>query len=253
MNGLDGGNYFQNLYSVHLGRDVGSEEFDMWLVGVSEPPALTLRDLEQWLYMTRAKVVVWSHRGSGDYVLGPVDEKTNLRPPAFHVGVREGHVYRLELDGPWRDRFGSSLDVAIDHSVRTQRRFRRIAEAVEEKEEPDTTGCRSRTFLRVADIEKEIMSMSRSDEGHNPQSTQKRKRGTDASEFTTWYSLPGTALDELMLPLHLRGISCRGKLTNYSHWDSLTLPSLGITVRTWCAANMGGLDPNDFRPVRLPG
>ncbi|CAM9171524.1 unnamed protein product [Sphacelaria rigidula] len=45
-NALDGGNYFRNLYSVLLGRDVGSEEFDMWLAGVSEPPALTLRDLE---------------------------------------------------------------------------------------------------------------------------------------------------------------------------------------------------------------
>lgn len=247
-NALDGDNYFRNLYSVLLGRDVGSEEFDTWLAGVSEPPPLTLRNLEQWLSMTKANVVVWSHRGSGDNVLGPVDEKTNLRPPALHVGVREGHVYRLEVDGPWRDRFGSSLDVAIEHSVRTQRRFRRIAEAVEEEEEPDTTGCGSRTFLRVADIEKEIISMSRLDKDHDPQSAQKRKRGTDASAFTTWYSPPGTALDELMLHLHIRGISCRGKLTNYSHWDSLTLPRLGITIRTWCAASMGGLDPNDFRP-----
>ncbi|CAM9623129.1 unnamed protein product, partial [Hapterophycus canaliculatus] len=247
-NALDGDNYFRNLYSVLLGRDVGSEEFDTWLAGVSEPPPLTLQNLEQWLSMTKANVVVWSHRGSGDNALGPVDEKTNLRPPALHVGVREGHVYRLEVDGPWRDRFGSSLDVAIERSVKTQRRFRRIAEAVEEEEEPDTTGCGSRTFLRVADIEKEIMSMSQRDKDYDPQSAQKQKRGTDTSAFTTWYSPPGTALDELMLHLHIRGISCKGKLTNYSHWDSLTLPSLGITIRTWCAASMGGLDPNDFRP-----
>ncbi|CAB1101988.1 unnamed protein product [Ectocarpus sp. CCAP 1310/34] len=247
-NALDGGYYFRNLYSVLLGRDVGSEEFDTWLAGVNEPPPLTLRNLEQWLSMTKANVVVWSHRGSGDNVLGPVDEKTNLRPPALHVGVREGHVYRLEVDGPRRDRFGSSLDVAIENSVRTQRRFRRIAEAVEEEEEPDTTGCGSRTFLRATDIEKEIMSMSRLDKDHDPQSAQKRKRGTDASAFTTWYSPPGTALDELMLHLHIRGISCRGKLTNYRHWDSLTLPSHGITIRTWCPASVGGLDPNDFRP-----
>ena len=105
--------------------------------------------------MTKANVVMWSHKGSGDNAFGPVDETANLRPPALHVGVREGHVYRLEVGGPWRDRFGSSLDVAIGHSVRTQRRFRRIAEAVKEKEEPNTTGCG-----------KKIMPMSRLNEDH---------------------------------------------------------------------------------------
>ena len=45
-NALDGGNYFRNLYSVFLGRNVGSEEFDAWPAGVSELPALTLRNLD---------------------------------------------------------------------------------------------------------------------------------------------------------------------------------------------------------------
>ncbi|CAB1116215.1 unnamed protein product [Ectocarpus sp. CCAP 1310/34] len=250
-NALDGGNYFRNLFSVLLDRDVGSEEFDTWLSGVSEPPALTLRDLEKWLNKTRANVVVWSHRGSGDHVLGPIDKKTDLRPRALHVGVREGHVYRLELDGPWRDRFGSSLDVAIEHSVKTQRRFRRIAEAVEEKDKPDTTDCGSKkTFLCVADIVSDLMAINQSEEenGHQQAARKKRKRGKRRSEFNTWYAPPGTVLDELMLHLHLVGVSCRGRLTSYSHWDSLSLPAHGITIRTWCSASMGGLDPDELEP-----
>eukprot|EP00903_Cladosiphon_okamuranus_P017738 g16330.t1 len=40
----------------------------------------------------------------------------------------------------------------------------------------------------------------------------------------------------------------RGKLTNYSRWDSLSLPAHGRLIRTWCSASMGGLDPDDFEP-----
>ena len=68
--------------------------------------------------MTKAGVVVWSHRGTGANILGRSEGKTSLRPPALHVGVREGHVYRLVLEGRWRDRVGS-LDVAVEHRVRT--------------------------------------------------------------------------------------------------------------------------------------
>ena len=51
-----------------------------------------------------------------------------------------------------------------------------------------------------------------------------------------------------MLHLHLAGVSCKGKLTNHSRWDSLSLPAQGIIIRTWCSASMGGLDPDDFEP-----
>ncbi|CAB1102471.1 unnamed protein product [Ectocarpus sp. CCAP 1310/34] len=225
-NASDGGNYFQNLFPVLLGRDVGSEEFGMWLAGVSEPPARKLRDLEKWLIKTKANVVVWSYRGSGDHVLGPIDKKTDLRPRGLHVGVREGDVYRLELDGPWCNRFGSSLDVAIEHSVRTQRRFRRTAEAIEEKEEPDTTECGSKAFTCVTDIVSDLMAINKSEVEDGPQQAarKKRKRGK-TSEFNMWYAPPGTALEELMLHLHLVGVSCRGRLSSYSHWDSLSVPA----------------------------
>lgn len=104
LNALDGGNYFRNLYSLLLDRDIGRIEFGAWLACTEEPPALTLQHLEKWLDRTKASVAVWSHRVTGACVLGPADNKTSLRPPTVHVGVREGHVYRLVLDGPWSDR-----------------------------------------------------------------------------------------------------------------------------------------------------
>ncbi|CAB1113402.1 unnamed protein product [Ectocarpus sp. CCAP 1310/34] len=247
-NALDGGNYFRNLYSILLERDIGEVEFDTWVSGDAEPPALTLLHLEKWLHMTNASVVVWSHRGTGANILGPSDGKTNLQPPTLHVGVREGHVYRLVLEGPWGDRFGSSLDVAIDHSVRTYRKFRRISEMTVEEQEPDTTGFGTKTFSCVADIVSDIMAINQTGGDHNRQPVEKRKHGRKVAESKTWYAPPGTALDELMLHLHLAGVSCKGKLTNYSRWDSLSLPAHGVVIRTWCSASMGGLDPDDFEP-----
>ncbi|CAN0325164.1 unnamed protein product, partial [Ectocarpus sp. 6 AP-2014] len=217
-NALDGGNYFRNLYSILLERDIGEVEFDTWVSGDAEPPALTLLHIEKWLHMTNASVVVWSHRGTGANILGPSDGKTNLQPPTLHVRVREGHVYRLVLEGPWGDRFGSSLDVAIDHSVRTHRKFRRISEMTVEEQEPDTTGFGTKTFSCVADIVGDIMAINQTGGDHNRQ---------------TWYAPPGMALDELMLHLHLAGVSCKAH---------------GVTIRTWCSASMGGLDPDDFEP-----
>ncbi|CAM9189604.1 unnamed protein product [Pylaiella littoralis] len=232
-NALDGGNYFRNLYSILLERDIGEVEFNTWVSGDAEPPALTLLHLEKWLHMTNASVVVWSHRGTGANILGPSDGKTNLQPPTLHVGVREGHVYRLVLEGPWGDRFGSSLDVAIDHSVRTYRKFRRISEMTEEEQEPDTTGFGTKTFSCVADIVSDIMAINQTGGDHNRQPVKKRKHGRKVAESKTWYAPPGTALDELMLHLHLAGVSCKAH---------------GVVIRTWCSASMGGLDPDDFEP-----
>ncbi|CAB1108186.1 unnamed protein product [Ectocarpus sp. CCAP 1310/34] len=231
-NALDGGNYFRNLYSILLERDIGEVEFDKW-----------------WPYMTKASVVVWSHRGTGANILGPSDGKTNLRPPTVHVGVREGHVYRLVLERPLRDRFGSSLDVAIEHRVRTYRKVRRISEMTEEEEEPDTTVFGAKTFSCVADTVSDIMAIKQTGGDHNRQPVvNKRKHGRKVSECKTWYAPPGTARDELMLHLHLAGVSCKGKLTNYSRWDSLSLPAHGLIIQTWCSASMGGLDPDYFEP-----
>ena len=80
----------------------------------------------------------------------------------------------MVLEGPWNDRFGPSLDVAIEHSVPTHRRFRRIAETTEEKEQPDGIDCGSKTFLCFSDIVSAILAIPGED---NQQAPQKRKRG----------------------------------------------------------------------------
>ncbi|CAB1113970.1 unnamed protein product [Ectocarpus sp. CCAP 1310/34] len=228
-NALDGGNYFCNLYSKILERDVGLTEFSAWLLGEECTPAVTVRHLEKWLKTTKASVVVWSHRGSGAEVRGPKDQPTSLRPRALHVGVREGHVYRLVLDGPWKDRFtsaregavGPSLDVAVEHCARTRRLFRRVAEAAEEGEGEEKSDGDTRTFGRCADMTQAILATGQTET--DQQTTRKRRRGVDdkADSKETW-------------------------LTSYSHRDSLSLPAHGIIVRTWRGASMDGLDPDSL-------
>ncbi|CAB1121518.1 unnamed protein product [Ectocarpus sp. CCAP 1310/34] len=228
------GNYSRNLYSIMLERDVGPGELSAWLSGEKRIPAVAVRHLEEWRKTTKAPVVVWSRASNGADVLGSKDQLTSLRPRALHVGVREGPVYRLVLDGPWKDRFSGarewavdpSLDVSVEHCVRTRRLFHRIAE----------------TLVRCADMTEAILASNQSAE--DQQTTRKRRRGVDdmADSKKTWYAPPGTALDELMLHLHLGGVTCTGRLTSYSHWDSMSLPAHGIITRIWCGASMGGLD-----------
>ncbi|CAM9886325.1 unnamed protein product [Ectocarpus sp. 4 AP-2014] len=235
-----------------LERDVGPGEFSAWLWGEKRIPAVTVRHLEKGLKTTKAAVVVWSHRGKGAEVLGPKDQLTSLRPCPLHVGVWEGHVYRLVLDDPWKDRFSGAregavdpcLHVAVEHCVRTRRLFRRIAEAAEEGKGEEKSDGDTRTFVRCADMTEEILALSQS--AGDQQTTRKRWRGVDdmADSKKTWHAPPGTALDELMLHLHLGGVACTDRPTSYSHWDSLSLPAHGIIIRTWCGASMGGLDPD---------
>ncbi|CAB1098196.1 unnamed protein product [Ectocarpus sp. CCAP 1310/34] len=215
-NALDGGNYFANLYSIMLERDVGSIEFSSWLC-------------------FRARNVYRPLLGSGAEVVGAKDQTTSLRPRALHVGVCEGHVCRLVLDGPWKDRLTGAREGAA---------FRRIAEAAEEGGGEEESDGDTRTFGRCADMTEAILSSSQTEA--DQQTARKRRRGTDdkADSKKTWYAPPGTALDELMLHLHLGVVACTGRLTSYSHWDSLSLPAHGIIIRTWCGASMGGLDPD---------
>ena len=133
--------------------------------------------------------------------------------------------------------------MAIEHCVPTRRLFRRIAEAAEEGEQEEATDRGSTTFVCCADIVRAILATKQNE--RDQQSARKRRRRVDNKvNYKTLYAPPGTALDELMLHLHLGGIACRGRLTSYSYWDSLSLPAHGITIRTWCGASMGGLDPD---------
>ena len=172
---------FRSLYSILLlERDVGKNEFGIRLPGALEPPALTLRHIETWLNTTKVGVIVWSYRGTGADGFEPADEKTTLPPTRVLVGVREGHVYWLMLDGLWSDLFGSSLNVAIKHTAPVHRRFRCIAETTEAKEELDGTDCESQSFLCFDYIVSAILAINVSGEGHQ-QETHKQTRGKKSS------------------------------------------------------------------------
>lgn len=108
-NAMDGGSYYRNLYSVLRERDIGSVEFSTWLSGEIRTPAVTARHLEKWLKTTKAAAMAWPHRGSGAEILDPDDEMMTLHPRAPHVGVREGHVYRLVL-GMALEKIGSTRE-----------------------------------------------------------------------------------------------------------------------------------------------
>eukprot|EP00953_Heterococcus_sp_UTEX-ZZ885_P001894 1532-Heterococcus_DN1.PRE.1 len=64
------------------------------------------------------------------------DNKTQLRPRILHIGVREGHVYRLMIDGPWTVRFDSEADdtieFALQHGIPTRKCYRCIGDSAEE-------------------------------------------------------------------------------------------------------------------------
>ncbi|CAB1110488.1 unnamed protein product [Ectocarpus sp. CCAP 1310/34] len=254
-NALGGGNYFRNLYSIMLERGVGSTEFSARFSGEECIPAVTVRHLEKWLKTTKVSVVVWLHRGSGAEVVGAKGQTTSLRPrsSASRRGSRGPRVplgTRWPLVGSLHRRSRRSRRSISGCGGRALRACARgVSFAVlprrpkrgkgEEKSDGDT-----RTFGRCADMAEAILSSSQMET--DQQTARKRRRGTDdkADSKKNWYAPPGTALDELMLHLHLGGVTCTGKLTSYSHWDSLSLPVHDIIIRTWCGARMGGLDPD---------
>ncbi|CAB1099457.1 unnamed protein product [Ectocarpus sp. CCAP 1310/34] len=121
-NALDGGNSFRNLYSILLERDIGEVEFDRWVRRYAKPPALTLRHLEKWLKMTKAHVVVWSHRVPAPTFSDPLEAKRNSDHPHYTSGFGRDTCNGWNSWGPWMDRFGSSVDVAIENGIRTHRR-----------------------------------------------------------------------------------------------------------------------------------
>ena len=114
-----------------------------------------------------------------------------------------------------RGAVGPSLDVAVEHCVRTRHLFRRIAEAAEEGEGEEKSDGDARTFGRCADMTQAILASGQTET--DQQTTRKHRRGVDdkADSKKTWCAPPGTALDEPMLHLHLGGVACTGRLTSY--------------------------------------
>ncbi|CAM9601814.1 unnamed protein product, partial [Ectocarpus sp. 6 AP-2014] len=241
-NAMDGGNYFRNLYSIMLERDVGSTEFSAWLSGEECVPAVTVRHLDKWLKTTKASVVVWSHRarGRGCRCQGPDDE-----PPSSSATCRRSRGPRVPLGARWplegslhrrsRGAVGPSLHVAVEHCVRTRRLFRRIAEAAEEGREEKSDGD-TRTFGRCADMTEAILTSSQTDT--DQQTARKRRRGTDDKADS---KRPGTHL-----PVRLWTSSCSIS-TSVAWLVRAGSPATATGIRCLCRRTVSSFEPGAAR------
>lgn len=150
---------------------VGSAEFDASLSGEQIPLTLKLQHLEKWFNMTQASVRSVVAQGPGGQNAWPNEEENEPPTSNLDVGVCDGHVYRLVLEGPWKDPFytcggetaPSLLDVAIEHCVSTRHLFRHIAEAADEGAREKTTDRGTRNFVCCADIVRGIRAMKQAE------------------------------------------------------------------------------------------
>ncbi|KAG5189672.1 hypothetical protein JKP88DRAFT_301020, partial [Tribonema minus] len=212
-NALDGENYFRNLYSLLLGTDVSRQTFQRWLRRAEAPPALSVQQMTNWLSLTQAQVVLWEHRGNGACVFGAaadIANKSFLRPRALHIGVREGHAYRLLIDGPWTDRFdqltatdpGSHVLDTIGSALHQLRSRQQFVQECEEQRLP--------------------------------------------VEDTVWFWAGEDGLRYLAIELHHRGFSGEARLSTFSTWTLLKFPQLRIVIKSWWTGSLCGLHPESI-------
>jgi hypothetical protein len=186
-------------------------------------------------------VVVWEHHGRGAIRIGPaVADKTQLRPRILHIGVREGHVYRLMIDGPWTVRFDSEADdtieFALQHGIPTRKCYRCIGDAVEEGNTHT-----AEDDLSLFDTPNEIADAL---EARQQQLTAPKL--VKAAGAQVWFYGGDQGLRYLALQLHARGITCEATLSTYTTWKQLRFPALKVSVRCWSSTAMGGLHPDDL-------
>jgi hypothetical protein len=255
FNALDGANYFRNLYSLILGKDVSHDRFQQWLAGTRLPPAVCVDQLDPWLQAAGAQIVVWEHHGQGARVIGPATPNDGqLRPRVLHLGQREGSYYQLLIDGPWQVKFGSSDDgtdeattFALEHGIPTKKCYRHMLEsssslaagAVELVDFDTEDNCQ--VFELVEDIERALNKRHRYLVDH-------RRKVKAQDTPLTWFYSGCSGLHYLATQLHFRGITCEAKLSSFANWTLLKIPGLSVTIRSWCHASMGGLHPDDITP-----
>eukprot|EP00953_Heterococcus_sp_UTEX-ZZ885_P007851 4717-Heterococcus_DN1.PRE.1 len=255
LNALDGANYFRNLYSLMLGKDVTHERFQEWLAGTKVPPAVSVEQLHPWLKAAGLQIVLWEHHGRGARVFGAAStDKAVLRPRLIHVGQREGSYYQLLIDGPWQVKFGSgdnddgeATSFALEHGIPTKKCYRHMLEsssglapgAVEVVDVDTEDNCQ--VFELVADIECALKKRHRYLVDH-------RRKVKAQDTPRTWFYSGCSGLHYLATQLHFRGITCEAKLSSFINWTLLKIPGLSVTIRSWCHASMGGLHPDDITP-----
>ena len=251
-NALDGSNYLRNLYSLLLQQDVSADTFQQWSDSTQQPPLVTVDQLKPWLKQTGAQVTIWEHRGKGLRRIGAADaDKSKLRPTTLHLGVRGGCGYRLLLEGPWQLRFGSTTDsvdaateFAVDHGIPTTKCYRHMAATVlDDKDNAQTDGVPAvRVFETVSAVAEALIEVQEC----RSESEQTRSCKKKAGPFEQWFYASSDGLRYLATQLHFRGITCEARLSSFSSWTMLKFPGLGVSIRTWCQASMGGLHPEDI-------
>lgn len=249
MNALEGSNYFRNIYSLLLQEDVSHGTFQQWLDGTEQLPLVTVDQLKPWLKLTGAQITVWEHRGKGAWRMGAAEpNKTQLRPRALHLGVREGCGYRLLLDGPWQVRFDgkdsedAETACAVDHGISTTRCYRHMAGTVAAGTVDSEAAAAVRVFETVSAVAEALIALQQTTE-----SSGCNKHGrAETDPLTQWFYATSDGLRYLATQLHFRGITCEARLSSFSNWTMLKFPGLGVCIRTWCQASMGGLHPEDI-------
>jgi hypothetical protein len=96
-NALEGANFFRNLYSLATKKDIDHVTFGRWVEGSEAVPSLTAEQLEPWLSRIGAELIIWQHHGKGAQRVGRAGELLKR----IHIGIREGHAYRIDIKGPW--------------------------------------------------------------------------------------------------------------------------------------------------------
>jgi hypothetical protein len=238
FNALDGANYFRNLYSLMLGKDISHDRFQQWLVGTKVPPPVCVDQLHTWLQAAGAQIVLWEHHGQGARIIGPATATDGqLRPRVLHLGQREGSYYQLLIDGPWQVKFGNGDDsndegttFALEHGIPTKKCYRHMLESssslapgVVELVDVDTEdNCQ--VFELVEEVERALKKRQRYLVDHK-----RRVKAQDTA--VTWFYSGSSGLQYLATQLHFRGITCEAKLSSFTNWTLLKIPGLSVTIR----------------------
>ncbi|KAG5182759.1 hypothetical protein JKP88DRAFT_245375 [Tribonema minus] len=243
LNALDGGNYFRNVYSILLGCDISHDTFQRWLTRAATPPAITLNHLKSWVNATGTEIVVWEHHGRGlRHIQGQVNRThSRLTTACLHLGAREGSAYRLLIEGRWQVKFScrhnsADMEFAMDHGVPTKKCYMHMCESAVDAIVSTKADC-SRSFDSVSGVQAALLARRALLEA----GTAKAK-----DDPQVWFYGGSWGLRYLALQLHYRQITCEARLSSLTSWSLLKFPGLGVSIRSWSQASMGGLHPDEL-------
>jgi hypothetical protein len=218
-NALEGANFFRNLYSLATKKDIDHVTFGRWVEGSEAVPSLTAEQLEPWLSRIGAELIIWQHHGKGAQRVGRAGELLKR----IHIGIREGHAYRIDIKGPWQVRYeakdgecGEAAQWCLDHGVKTLHCYRYLGDGFkgEEEESEDSAGL----YTSVDEVE-EALTLRTAMKGGDEEKEQ-------------WLFNSSEGLRGLAIQLHKRGFTCLLRMSNFSSWSELQFPSIQVSIRS---------------------